>query len=110
MTQDITNKTLCLENHGKFYAHPNFAISMLGPVLLSTIFMIPHWLKLERSCKRLIKTLPFIMLQVYPQMKMAEILYFAILKKDKKWKTKKEDLQKEIGNIGNNITLWVWRL
>ena len=31
---------------------------------------------------------------------MAEILYFAILKKDKKWKTKKEALQKEIGSLG----------
>ena len=26
--------------------------------------------------------------------------YFAILKKDKKWKTKKEALQKEIGSLG----------
>ena len=100
MTHDTTNKTLCLDNHGKFYAHPNFAISMLIPVLLCTIFMIPHWLKLERSCKRLIKTLPFLIFQVYPQMKMAEILYFAILKRDKKWKTKKEALQKEIGSLG----------
>ena len=101
-TQDSTNETLCLENFGNFYAHPHFAITMLVPVLLSTIFMIPHWFKMERSKKRLLKTFPLILLQIYPQMKMAEILFFALWKKDRKWKSKKEDIQKEIGSIGNS--------
>ena len=92
-----TNRSLCDGSNGKFYNHTYFAISMLVPVLLTTIFVIPHWLRHEKPKKRLLKTWPLIVLQVYPQFRMAEILYFGFLKKDRHWESKRDDFQKEIG-------------
>ena len=75
---------------------------MLVPVLLSTIFIIPHWLREEKPKKRLLKTLPLIFFQLYPQFKAAEILYTGLFKKDRLWKSKKDALQKEFGCLGNS--------
>ena len=96
-----TDGKLCLDNGGKFYNHKYFAMAMLFPVILSTLFMIPHWWKQEKPKKRLLKTLPFVIFQLYPQYKMARILYLGLWKTDKQWKAKKDFLIKEMGSIGN---------
>ena len=96
-----TDGKLCLDNEGEFYNHKYFAMSMLFPVILSTLFVIPHWWKQEKPKGRLLKTLPFVIFQFYPQYKMAEILYLGLWKTDKQWKAKKDFLMKEMGSLGN---------
>ena len=101
-----TDEKLCQDNLDNgvelgFYNHKYFAMAMLFPVILSTLFVIPHWWKQEKPKGRLLKTLPFVIFQLYPQCKMAEILYLALWKTDKQWKAKKDFLVKEMGSIGN---------
>ena len=103
--EKTTDGALCLGNGGEFYNHIYFGISMLVPVLLSTLFIIPHWLREEKPKKRLLKTLPLIVFQLYPQFKAAEILYLGLFKKDSLWKSKKEALQKEVGCLGNSLDI-----
>ena len=75
---------------------------MFAPILLSTIFLIPQWLKQEQPKKRILKTLPLLLLQLYPQFKFLEILYLGLWKKDSKWRSKKEELQKSVTYIGKS--------
>ena len=95
-----TNRDLCIEEGGEFHGHPNFAMAMFAPILLSTLFLIPQWLKQEKSKKRILKTLPLLLLQLYPQFKMLELLYLGLWKKDRKWREKKDELQKSVSYIG----------
>ena len=101
--EKTTNGALCLEEDGgKFYGHPNFALAMLAPILLSTIFLIPQWLKQEKPKNRILKTLPLLLLQLYPQFKFLEILHLGLWKKDSKWRSKKLELQKSVTYIGKS--------
>ena len=92
---------LCLEEDGgKFYGHPNFGFAMFAPILLSTMFLIPQWLRQEQTKKRILTTLPLVLFQLYPQFKMLELLYLGLWKKDSKWRSKKDELQKSVSYIG----------
>ena len=73
---------------------------MVAPILLSMLFLIPHWLKFERDWKARLKTLPFLILQCYPQIKAIEILYMGLWKKDKSWKSRRDIIAQEIGCLG----------
>ena len=73
---------------------------MISPVFISFMFTIPHWIKQEEHWKQRFQTLPFLLLQIYSPMKMVQILYIGLWKKDKNWKVKKEALEKEIGCLG----------
>ena len=75
---------------------------MLAPILLSTIFLIPQWLKQEKPKNRILKTLPLLLLQLYPQFKFLEILHLGLWKKDSKWRSKKLELQKSVTYIGKS--------
>ena len=94
------NGTLCIEGGGEFHGHPNFAMAMLAPILLSTLFLIPQWLRQEQTKKRILTTLPLVLFQLYPQFKMLELLYLGLWKKDSKWRSKKDELQKSVSYIG----------
>ena len=72
----------------------------MAPILVSMLFLIPHWWKFEKDWKARLITLPFVILQFYPQMKAIEMLYLGLWKKDKSWKLKKDILAKEIGCLG----------
>ena len=95
-----TDGTLCIEEGGGFYGHPKFGLAMFAPILLSTLFLIPQWLKQEQLKKRILITMPLLLLQLYPQFKMAELLYLGLWKKDSKWRSKKDELQKSVSYIG----------
>ena len=97
---DSTNGQFCRDYEGSFYAHPNFGMAMVAPILLSMLFLIPHWLKFERDWKARLKTLPFLILQSYPQIKAIEILYMGLWKKDKSWKSRRDIIAQEIGCLG----------
>ena len=47
--------------------HPKYACSMLAPVILSFLFMIVHWLRMESTMKKRLISLPFLIFQIWPQ-------------------------------------------
>ena len=85
-------------------SHPKYAVAMLCPVLLSTIFLIPQWWNIERktSIKNKIWTFFLVLIQFWPQWKMIQMLYKGLIKKDPDWKNEKENLLRNVGNLGKN--------
>ena len=81
-----------------------FGWLILVPVVLSTIFQIPHWWKIERNMKRRAVTLPLLLCQFWPQSRMLQLAFLG-WKKDKNWMQEKKYLQKYVTSIGNHTIL-----
>ena len=98
---DSLNKTACTEI-GEYYGHPNFAIAMLMPVLLTMLFILPHWWHNEKKTPlgNKIFTFALVLLQFYPQWKMLNVIYIGFWKKDANWKEEKENLLRNVGGLG----------
>ena len=60
----------------------SFGKIMTIPLILSTIFILPHWLKFEKSFKNRLMTLPLVLLQLYPQYRSMRVIYWAFIKKN----------------------------
>ena len=72
---------------------------MIIPLILSTILLVPHWWKNERSIKHKLLTLPFLILQFWPQYRVFRILWLKYIKKNVEWSV--EELRIIKGTIGN---------
>ena len=46
---------------------PKFGLLMLGPIIISTIFIFGQWLRIEDSPNERLYTFPLLLLQLYPQ-------------------------------------------
>ena len=83
----------------------SFAIKMgrimTIPLILSTLFILPHWLNCEKTLKRRIITFPLLLLQLYPQYRSMRILWWAFVRKNAT-KASKEKLHHEssLSNVG----------
>ena len=60
----------------------NFGKIMTIPIILSTLFILPHWLKFEKSLKKRLMTLPLVLFQLYPQYRSMRVLWWAFIKKN----------------------------
>ena len=76
-----------------------FGWIMQIPVILSTIFQIPHWWEIEANMKKRCYTLPLLILQFWPQSCMLRTLY-AGWKNDMNWTCQKSTLQNNVITIG----------
>ena len=83
--------------------HPIFGISMMCPILVATIFLLPHWWRVEATLTNRIKTFPLVVGQLWSQYRMARILYLGLLLQDESWIIEKEILEKNIILIGKSI-------
>ena len=61
-------------NQIKLYAI-NFGKIMIIPLILSTVFIIPHWLECEKAWYRRLLTFPLVLLQLYPQYRSMRVLW-----------------------------------
>ena len=104
------NETECKElgEHVDYYGHTNFGILALSPVLFSFLFTLSHWWKLEENWKKRLMSLPFLLLQCWPQYKMARILYLGFWKKNKKWRSEKETMERNVGSVGRCLILNIY--
>lgn len=82
-----------------------FAFTLACPMILSTIFILPHWWQLEQTMYKKIYTFPLVILQFYYQYKMMQILYLGIYKKTKQWKEQKDTLIKDVSSIGKSFII-----
>ena len=81
--------------------HPKFGALTLLPLIMSWIGVTTHWFKTETKEKRnKLKTLPLLILQIYPQWRALRVLYYARIKKDPRWRKMKEEWDIRISHIG----------
>ena len=52
-----------------------FGKLMILPLILSTLFILPHWLKREKTLKGRLLTFPLVLLQLYPQYRSLRVLW-----------------------------------
>ena len=107
---DLPDKGWKVED-GYFYAytgHPKFATVLSIPVLLSFILLIPHWLKVEKTSERRLKTLILLLLQVWPQYRVIKLLIvlFQDREEQQKYHAKKAEHDKNITCLGKSITVF----
>ena len=99
---DIPEKGWKVENGYSYNTHPKFATILSLPVILSTLLLIPNWLKTENTSDRRLKTLPLLLLQIWPQYRVIKllILLFKDRKDQQKYHAKKEQHDKNITCLG----------
>ena len=64
------------------YLAITFGKMMIIPLILSTLFILPHWLKCEENFKRRLITFPLVLLQLYPQYRSMRVLWWAFFRKN----------------------------
>ena len=72
---------------------------ILAPVILSFLFLIPQWLKIEDTIQKRLKTLPLLFLQIWPQYRVVNILCYGY-KRNPKYSNKKAIYDKDLNSIG----------
>ena len=82
--------------------HPKYAIAILTPVLLSWIFVAKQWYHDEKGVRQKLLTLPFLILQCYPQYRAMRVLYHAKWRKTYGWQSMKDVLEMEISHLGED--------
>ena len=87
--------------------HPKFGAAMLVPFLLSWLLVVRHWFIKEHGMKQKLKTLPLLILQVYPQWRALRVLYYAKWKKHKGWQRMKEEWETGISHLGKQTIIFL---
>ena len=87
----------------KAVKHPIFGSIMLVPIILATLFVIPHWLKREDTTLKRILTFPLLVGQFWPQWQVLKVLKLIKERRTREWREEKEKLEKEVSSLGNNF-------
>ena len=84
--------------------HPKYGAAMLTPPFISWLFVVRQWYKTEVGTARKLKTLPLLLLQLYPQWRALKVLYHAKWKRSNDWPRMKHQWETEISNLGESFT------
>merc|ERR1711971_9966 len=84
---------------GKAVKHPIFGSMMLVPIILATLFIIPHWLKREDTTLKKILTFPLLVGQFWPQWQVIKLLKLIKERRTREWREEKEKLEKEVSSL-----------
>ena len=72
-------------------------VSFICPSL-SFLFVTYHWWQLEKPKNRL-KTMPFLLAQVWPQYRMLKMIYKGYIRKDPRWRDEQTVIQENIMGV-----------
>ena len=86
----------------KIEAKPQYLYAFFTflPVLVSFLFTVLHWRTVETTGQKRWKTLPLLILQIWPQSRVCRILHF-FRTGNKKWMAEKDYFEMELSTIGN---------
>ena len=98
----IYNSTSGRNDYIPIEAEPQYLYAFFTflPVLLSFFFTILHWRTVEETREKKWKTLPLLILQIWPQSRVCRILHF-FRKGNPKWQAEKDYFEMELSTIGN---------
>ena len=81
--------------------HYKFGACSIVPLSISWMMIAVQWFKTESKEKRhKLKTLPLLLLQVYPQWRALRVLYYGKIKRDPRWRKMKEEFEIGISHLG----------
>ena len=94
--------TFCINYYTQIYDEKTSQLPReitIIPLISSTLSLIPHWWKLEKNALQRLCTLPLLLLLVWPQYRMAKLLYLG-WKKNENWMNQKNTMDRNISHIG----------
>ena len=97
------SESIYITSNCKPTKHPIFGSMMLVPIILTTLFIIPHWLKREDTTLKRILTFPLLVVQFWPQWQVLKVLKLIKERRTKEWREEKEKLEKEVSSLGNDF-------
>ena len=78
------------------------------PIIISLLFTIPHYLRVEKTWKQRLLTFPFLLCQCWPQYRSMRVLWFAYGPKNiAKCLAEKLDLEQNVSNLGKKLSNWI---
>ena len=78
----------------------NYGIIVLGPVFLSTFFVLYQWWKIEPHNSSRLVTFLIVICQFWPQYQMFRIIFLGLCKQADQWRKELDIYQKCIGSLG----------
>ena len=80
----------------------HFVIPITTLALLWFLFMIVHWLRMESTLKKRLISLPFLILQIWPQVQICKLLKMGLYDKHPQWRQRKDSMEREVSSVGKN--------
>ena len=100
---DILFTLKLFTGYGHKESHPKYGSVTLVPLIMSLIGQTIQWHKTEtREQRSKMKTLPLLLLQIYPQWIALRVIYYGKIKKDRRWRDMKKEFDVGISHIGNH--------
>ena len=93
------NEEICQKAGRQWNGHPKFGMLVFSPVVVNIMFSLYHWWQIEKNWL----TLPLVLLQLWPQYRVAKILYLGLWKRDHRWKEKHEAFERNVSSLGELI-------
>ena len=86
-----------------------FGWIMWIPIIINLLFTIPHYLRVEKTWKQRLLTLPFLICQCWPQYRSMQVIWFAYVPKNiAKCLSEKLDLEQSVSNLGKKLSYWIF--
>ena len=80
--------------------NPIFGTVTLLPIVVSFLFVLPHWWSTEKTAKRRYFTFPLVLFQIWPQFRVIELLVLLWKQEYDKYAVKKEHYYRNLSSLG----------
>jgi hypothetical protein len=80
--------------------NPIFGTITLLPIVVSFLFVLPHWWSTEKTAKRRYLTFPLVLFQIWPQFRVIELLVLLWKQEYDKFVVKKEHYYRNLSSLG----------
>ena len=85
--------------------HKLFGWIIWIPIIINLLFTIPHYLRVEKTWKQRLLTLPFLICQCWPQYRSMRVIWLAYVPKNiAKCLAEKVDLEQSVSNLGKKLS------
>ena len=110
---NYTRSDFCERKNFWVDSHPKFAVASFLPILASWTFILRHWLLYEKTFSQKVKTLPLVILQIYPQWRAFRVIIAALTcenqlrvfrrNSNEEWKKRRDELDCGLRHIGEYV-------
>ena len=97
---NITSQTQEWQHVG---SQPVYGTMMLIPILISTLFTLYHWWRLETRWWHKLLTLPLVLVQFWTQYRTIRILILGLWYQIPSWRKEKKVFDKDLGSLGKKV-------
>ena len=91
-----------VDDPAHYLANPKFGTALSVPLILSFLFLLPHWWATEKTARRRLMTLPLLLLQLWPQYRVV-ILLITLWNDQEKYHIKLEKYNRDVTCLGKGF-------